>query len=87
MKDPSFSNWPGLNYAILNDIVPDSPLCNKSFNLLYAGTDLYFGTGDGKSGGRSARDAARGIANAAVEVIDLVDGRADFFHQPVPSGT
>src|SRR5262249_33987221 len=33
VKDPSFSNWPALNYAILNNIVPDFPLCNKSFNL------------------------------------------------------
>jgi Ni,Fe-hydrogenase III large subunit len=40
VKDPSFSNWPALNYAILNNIVPDFPLCNKSFNLSYAGNDL-----------------------------------------------
>jgi Ni,Fe-hydrogenase III large subunit/Ni,Fe-hydrogenase III component G len=40
VKDPSFSNWPALNYAILKNIVPDFPLCNKSFNLSYAGNDL-----------------------------------------------
>jgi Ni,Fe-hydrogenase III large subunit len=40
VKDPSFANWPALNYAILNNIVPDFPLCNKSFNLSYAGNDL-----------------------------------------------
>jgi Ni,Fe-hydrogenase III large subunit/Ni,Fe-hydrogenase III component G len=40
VKDPSFANWPALNYAILGNIVPDFPLCNKSFNLSYAGNDL-----------------------------------------------
>ena len=40
VKDPSFSNWPALNHAILGNIVPDFPLCNKSFNLSYAGNDL-----------------------------------------------
>lgn len=40
VKDPSFANWTALNYAILNNIVPDFPLCNKSFNLSYAGNDL-----------------------------------------------
>ena len=40
VKDASFSNWSALNYAILNNIVPDFPLCNKSFNLSYAGNDL-----------------------------------------------
>ena len=40
VKDPSFVNWPALNYAILKNIVPDFPLCNKSFNLSYAGNDL-----------------------------------------------
>lgn len=32
VKDPSFANWTALNYAILNNIVPDFPLVNKSFN-------------------------------------------------------
>jgi Ni,Fe-hydrogenase III large subunit/Ni,Fe-hydrogenase III component G len=40
IKDPSFANWPALNYAILQNIVPDFPLVNKSFNLSYAGNDL-----------------------------------------------
>ena len=40
IKDPSFANWPVLNYAILENIVPDFPLVNKSFNLSYAGNDL-----------------------------------------------
>lgn len=40
IKDPSFANWPALNYAILDNIVPDFPLINKSFNLSYAGNDL-----------------------------------------------
>jgi Ni,Fe-hydrogenase III large subunit/Ni,Fe-hydrogenase III component G len=38
--DPSFRNWPALEYAVLNNIVPDFPLCNKSFNLSYSGSDL-----------------------------------------------
>jgi Ni,Fe-hydrogenase III large subunit/Ni,Fe-hydrogenase III component G len=39
MVDPSFRNWPALEYAVLGNIVPDFPLCNKSFNLSYAGSD------------------------------------------------
>jgi Ni,Fe-hydrogenase III large subunit/Ni,Fe-hydrogenase III component G len=38
--DPSFRNWPALEYAVLENIVPDFPLCNKSFNLSYSGADL-----------------------------------------------
>src|SRR5213594_2658988 len=38
--DPSFRNWPALEYAVLKNIVPDFPLCNKSFNLSYSGNDL-----------------------------------------------
>jgi Ni,Fe-hydrogenase III large subunit len=38
--DPSFRNWPALEYAVLENIVPDFPLCNKSFNLSYSGSDL-----------------------------------------------
>src|SRR3990167_9121655 len=38
--DPSWQNWPVLEHAILNNIVPDFPLINKSFNLSYAGQDL-----------------------------------------------
>jgi len=40
IADPSFRNWPALEYAVLNNIVPDFPLCNKSFNLSYSGSDL-----------------------------------------------
>jgi Ni,Fe-hydrogenase III large subunit/Ni,Fe-hydrogenase III component G len=40
VADPSFRNWPALEYAVLNNIVPDFPLCNKSFNLSYSGADL-----------------------------------------------
>jgi len=40
LADPSFRNWPALEYAVLENIVPDFPLCNKSFNLSYSGNDL-----------------------------------------------
>ena len=40
IKDPSFVNWPPLSFALLKNIVPDFPLCNKSFNLTYSGNDL-----------------------------------------------
>jgi Ni,Fe-hydrogenase III large subunit len=39
VKDPSLQNWPALSEAILGNIVPDFPVCNKSFNLSYSGTD------------------------------------------------
>ncbi|MFA4992983.1 MAG: NADH-quinone oxidoreductase subunit C [Candidatus Omnitrophota bacterium] len=38
--DPSFLNWQGLSYAVLGNIIPDFPLCNKSFGLSYSGGDL-----------------------------------------------
>ena len=38
--DPSWQNWPALEYAILDNIVPDFPRINKSFNLSYSGVDL-----------------------------------------------
>lgn len=38
--DPSFNNWLGLAYALPGNIIPDFPLCNKSFNLSYSGNDL-----------------------------------------------
>jgi Ni,Fe-hydrogenase III large subunit/Ni,Fe-hydrogenase III component G len=38
--DPSFFNWPALSYALVGNIVPDFPLCNKSFNQSYSGNDL-----------------------------------------------
>jgi Ni,Fe-hydrogenase III large subunit/Ni,Fe-hydrogenase III component G len=39
IKDPSLQNWPALSEAILDNIVPDFPVINKSFNLSYSGTD------------------------------------------------
>lgn len=39
IKDPSLQNWPALSEAILGNIIPDFPVCNKSFNLSYSGTD------------------------------------------------
>ena len=38
--DPSFFNWPALARALEDNIVPDFPLCNKSFNASYSGNDL-----------------------------------------------
>jgi len=38
--DPSWQNWPALEYAVIGNIVPDFPLINKSFNLSYSGHDL-----------------------------------------------
>ncbi|HEV2700959.1 MAG TPA: hypothetical protein VGV09_04960 [Steroidobacteraceae bacterium] len=38
--DPSWNNWPALEYAVMDNIVPDFPLINKSFNLSYSGHDL-----------------------------------------------
>jgi Ni,Fe-hydrogenase III large subunit len=39
-RDISRHNWKVLEEAVLGNIVPDFPLCNKSFSLSYAGTDL-----------------------------------------------
>jgi Ni,Fe-hydrogenase III large subunit len=38
--DPSFHNWFGLTMAMRGNPISDFPLCNKSFNLSYAGHDL-----------------------------------------------
>jgi Ni,Fe-hydrogenase III large subunit len=38
--DPSLHNWIGLAMAVRGNQVSDFPLCNKSFNLSYAGHDL-----------------------------------------------
>jgi Ni,Fe-hydrogenase III large subunit len=38
--DPSFHNWFGLTLALRGNQISDFPLCNKSFNLSYAGHDL-----------------------------------------------
>jgi len=40
VRDPSSLNWLGLELAVLDNIVPDFPLCNKSFNQSYSGHDL-----------------------------------------------
>ena len=40
ITDPSFHNWQGLCFAVLGNIIPDFPLCNKSFDLSYSGNDL-----------------------------------------------
>ena len=40
IRDPSSVNWLGLEQAIHGNIVPDFPLCNKSFNQSYSGHDL-----------------------------------------------
>jgi Ni,Fe-hydrogenase III large subunit/Ni,Fe-hydrogenase III component G len=37
--DPSWQNWPLLEHAAMDNIVPDFPLINKSFNLSYSGHD------------------------------------------------
>jgi Ni,Fe-hydrogenase III large subunit/Ni,Fe-hydrogenase III component G len=40
VRDPSSLNWIGLEQAVPGNIVPDFPLCNKSFNQSYSGHDL-----------------------------------------------
>lgn len=39
-RDPSQLNWPALEKLVLNNIVPDFPVCNKSVNGSYSGNDL-----------------------------------------------
>ena len=38
--DPSFHNWTAVAAALPGNQISDFPLCNKSFNLSYAGHDL-----------------------------------------------
>ena len=38
--DPSFHNWSAVAAALPGNQISDFPLCNKSFNLSYAGHDL-----------------------------------------------
>jgi len=38
--DPSFHNWTAVAVALPGNQISDFPLCNKSFNLSYAGHDL-----------------------------------------------
>ncbi len=40
IKDPSFHNWFGLAMAVRKNGISDFPVCNKSFDLSYAGFDL-----------------------------------------------
>ena len=40
VRDPSSLCWLGLEQAITGNIVPDFPVCNKSFNQSYSGHDL-----------------------------------------------
>jgi Ni,Fe-hydrogenase III large subunit len=40
IKDPSFHNWHGVALAARENGISDFPLCNKSFDLSYAGHDL-----------------------------------------------
>jgi Ni,Fe-hydrogenase III large subunit len=40
ITDPSFHNWTALAVAMPGNQISDFPLCNKSFNLSYAGHDL-----------------------------------------------
>jgi len=40
ITDPSFKNWQALSFAVLDNIIPDFPVCNKSFDLSYSGNDL-----------------------------------------------
>jgi Ni,Fe-hydrogenase III large subunit/Ni,Fe-hydrogenase III component G len=40
VRDPSSLCWIGLERCVLGNIVPDFPLCNKSFNQSYSGNDL-----------------------------------------------
>jgi len=40
IKDPSFHNWYGVALAVRENGISDFPLCNKSFDLSYAGHDL-----------------------------------------------
>jgi len=39
-RDPSMLNWPALEKLVLDNIVPDFPVCNKSLNGSYSGNDL-----------------------------------------------
>ncbi|MFA6552123.1 MAG: NADH-quinone oxidoreductase subunit C [Candidatus Paceibacterota bacterium] len=39
-RDPSFVNWNAIKDAGFDNVVPDFPLINKSFNMSYSGNDL-----------------------------------------------
>ena len=40
IRTASFTNWLSIEHAVINNIVPDFPVINKSLNLSYAGNDL-----------------------------------------------
>jgi Ni,Fe-hydrogenase III large subunit len=40
LRDPSWFQWPLLEAAIEGNIIADFPVCNKSFNCSYSGSDL-----------------------------------------------
>lgn len=40
IRDPSWFQWPLLEVVVEGNIVADFPLCNKSFNCSYSGSDL-----------------------------------------------
>ncbi len=40
VQDPSFRNWLGLAVAMRGNEISDFPMCNKSFDLSYCGSDL-----------------------------------------------
>ncbi|MBP9760006.1 MAG: NADH-quinone oxidoreductase subunit C [Candidatus Pacebacteria bacterium] len=40
VRDPSFMNWQAFPETVIDEVVPDFPLINKSFNLSYSGNDL-----------------------------------------------
>ncbi|HIH44465.1 MAG TPA: hydrogenase large subunit, partial [Candidatus Methanoperedenaceae archaeon] len=40
VRDPSFCNWRSIEYAVLDNIVPDFPIINKSLSLSYSGNDM-----------------------------------------------
>ncbi len=39
LRSASYANWPAVPRTVLNDIIPDFPLINKSFELCYSCTD------------------------------------------------
>jgi Ni,Fe-hydrogenase III large subunit len=40
VQDPSLLNWMGLALAVRDQAISDFPICNKSFDLSYCGSDL-----------------------------------------------
>ena len=40
IRTASFANWPIIEHAVLNNIVADFPVINKSFDFSYSGNDL-----------------------------------------------